>query len=244
MPTDNAIHIARLRCEVAARIDPLVTEAAHEPFEQRCRLYVQALRWPGGVSCPRCGEDGRLLWLGSRAKWHCYPCRYQFSVTAGTLFHHSHLPLWKWLAAVHLMLEAPEGISAGELRRRLGGSYKTSWFAAHRIRAAMRGRGEMLLRSLVEAESEHPVLPGSARPRPLTGLEAPIAVAETDPVAALAGRRLAGPHLHLSAKHVLAYLDERRWRLAHRGNPHAFRDTIVALLRTEGLSYVQLVGER
>ena len=63
------------------------------------------LRWPGGVECPRCSESTRLLWLDSRSKWHCYACRYQFSVTAGTLFHSSHLPVWKWFVAVHLMLE-------------------------------------------------------------------------------------------------------------------------------------------
>ena len=118
-------------------------------------------RLPAGVALagrgrvPPLRRDDRLLWLDSRSKWHCYSCRYQFSVTAGTLFHSSHLPVWKWFVSVHLMLESPEGISANELRRMIGGSYKTAWFAAHRIRAAMRGRGAELLRSLVEAESGH-----------------------------------------------------------------------------------------
>ena len=68
------------------------------------------LRWPGGVECPRCSEHSpAALARRRRSKWHCYACRYQFSVTAGTLFHSSHLPVWKWFVAVHLMLESPDG---------------------------------------------------------------------------------------------------------------------------------------
>jgi transposase-like protein len=255
MRTDSSHDLTTLRSEVATRIDPFVGGVADETLEERCRLYLQALRWPAGVECPRCSEHTRLLWLESRSKWHCYSCRYQFSITAGTLFHHSHLAVWKWLAAVHLMLDSPEGISAGELRRRLGGSYKTAWFAAHRIRAAMRGRGEGILRTLVEVELERP--PGET---PAQGVWSDIAELSAGTIglgdsartidlgdedqAAHLGRLLAGPHHHLSAKHLLAYLDERRWRFAHRGNPHVFRDTILALLGGEGLSYVQLVAER
>ena len=72
------------------------------------------------------------------ARWNCYACRYQFSVTAGTLFHGSHLPVWKWLVAVRLMMEG-DGVSANELRNLLGGSYKTWWFTTHRIRVAIGG---------------------------------------------------------------------------------------------------------
>lgn len=214
--------LTSLRSEVAARIEPHLPDTEDEEFEQRCRLYLQRLRWPAGVACPRCSEDTRLLWLESRSKWHCYRCRYQFSVTAGTLFHHSHLPVWKWLVAVHLMLDSSDGITAGELCRRLGGSYKTAWFAAHRIRAAMHGRGEPLLQILVQPAEG----PASAEQ------------------AAIVAGSLAGPHQHLSAKHLRAYIDERRWRIAQRGNPQAFRDTILALLGGEGLSYGQLVAGR
>ena len=140
-----------IRSDIAARLG-LREPADEEDFELDCRRYLSELRWPGGVECPRCSEHVRLLWLTSRSKWHCYSCRYQFSLTAGTVFHSSHLPVWKWFVAVELMLSSPTGLSAYELRRALGGSYKTAWFAAHRIRAAMRGHGAKLLRSLVEAE--------------------------------------------------------------------------------------------
>jgi transposase-like protein len=207
-----------LRARLAARLPVLALRGAGtggDPLEERCRLYLHKLRWPAGVECPRCEESERLLWLEAREKWHCYSCRYQFSVTAGTLFHSSHLPLWKWFAAVELMTRSERGVSANELRRALGGSYKTFWFTAHRIRVAMRGRGEPLLRSVVGGLGETREL-----------------------------RRGAGPYRHLSEKYLTAYAEEQRWRERNRHNPHVFRDTILALARGEGVSYEQLVAAR
>jgi transposase-like protein len=121
----------------AEHLPPILAGATPATLEERSRAFLTSLRWPTGPECPRCGEAKRLLWLDTRSKWHCYACRYQFSVTAGTLFHRSHLPLWKWFVAVHLLLERPTGTSASELGKILPCSYKTAWFAAHRIRAAM-----------------------------------------------------------------------------------------------------------
>jgi len=222
-----------LRAEVAQCLD-LADVPSEADFEQECRDYLSALRWPGGVECPRCSESARLLWLTSRSKWHCYACRYQFSVTAGTLFHSSHLPVWKWFVAVHLMLSGPEGVSANELRRTLGGSYKTAWFAAHRIRAAMRGHGAELLRNLIDAELRHAGV--ASEPHP-----ADIVRARTTVLARMR-RLVGGPHHQLSAKYLPAYIDERRWRSANQSNPYVFRDTIQALLEGEGISYDQLVA--
>jgi transposase-like protein len=216
MRTDRSTHeLDALRARLAARLParPPRAAAVRDELEERCRLYLRSLRWPGAVECPRCDEDDRLLWLDSRGKWHCYACRYQFSVTAGTLFHNSHLPLWKWFVAVHLMTESSHGVSANRLRSVLGGSYKTHWFTAHRIRAAMHGRGQPLLRGVVG---------GLGR----------------------VDRADSGPYRHLSTKYLSAYTVERRFREANRDNPHVFRDTILALLHGEGLSYEQLVGAR
>ncbi len=125
------------------------------------------LRWPGGVECPRCSESTRASSGSRRApSGTATSCRYQFSVTAGTLFHSSHLPVWKWFVAVHLMLASPSGLSANELRRVIGGSYKTAWFAAHRIRAAMSGHGADLLRDLVDAELKRGRRRDAAAPGP------------------------------------------------------------------------------
>src|SRR5262249_49793447 len=148
---DRTHDVLALRDALGTRLPQLPPGALRMPdeLEERCRLYLQQLRWPGGVECPRCDEHERLLWLESREKWHCYSCPYQSSVAPGPLFHSSHLPLWKWFVSVQLMTELPQGISANRLRQRLGGSYKTFWFTTHRVRVAMRGRGQPLLRDVV-----------------------------------------------------------------------------------------------
>ena len=222
-----------LRTKIARRLD-LGDGADDAAFEQACRAYLSELRWPGGVECPRCSESSRLLWLASRSKWHCYGCRYQFSVTAGTLFHSSHLPVWKWFVAVDLMLSSAEGVSANELRRTLGGSYKTAWFAAHRIRSAMRGQGAELLRTLVEAELR--TAGAASPPRPAELIRA------RGTVASRMRRLVGGPHHQLSIKYLPAYIDERRWRSINHSNPHVFRDTIRALLEADGISYDKLTA--
>lgn len=107
--------------------------------EERCRAFLELLRWPDGIVCPRClaAEVGHIP---ARRRHYCRCCKYQFSATAGTIFHKSHVPLWKWFLALALMLERDTGLPATQLQRFLGGSYKTSWFLEHRIRAALGGR--------------------------------------------------------------------------------------------------------
>jgi hypothetical protein len=90
--------------------------------------------------------------IASRAKYECNGCRYQFSVTAGTVFHDSHLPLWKWFLAIYLMGESRKGISAKQLQRTLGVSYKTAWYLAHRIRSAMEEGSPVPLKGIVEID--------------------------------------------------------------------------------------------
>jgi transposase-like protein len=104
--------------------------------EDKCRDRLTSLKWPGGVKCPRCGSE-KISRIKKRGQFDCDECRYQFSVTAGTIFHDSHLPLWKWFLAAYLMCESKKGISANQLKRSLGVSYKTAWYLCHRIRKAM-----------------------------------------------------------------------------------------------------------
>ena len=105
--------------------------------EDKCRTYLERLKWPDGIKCPRCGsiKIGRTVKGGH--KFDCNICRYQFTTTAGSIFHDSHLPLWKWFLAVYLMVEAKKGISANQLKRSLSISYKTAWYLCHRIRKAI-----------------------------------------------------------------------------------------------------------
>ncbi len=225
--------LTNLRAEVAARLGLTVPPVTARSSRSAAPTSATCAG-PAASSARAAASSSRLLWLESRSKWHCYQCRYQFSVTAGTLFHSSHLPVWKWFVAVHLMLESPEGLSANELRRTIGGSYKTAWFAAHRIRAAMRGHGADLLRSLVDAELHRA---GAEMPPRLTDL------ARANRTVLTRMRRIVGgPHHQLSVKYLPAYIDERRWRSENEGNPHVFRDTIHALLEGEGISYERLVA--
>jgi transposase-like protein len=105
------------------------------------RSYLEALRWPQGPVCSHCGvlnQSKKLEGAAHRSGlWKCNACRAQFSVTVGTVFEDSKVPLHKWLMAVHLMCASKKGISSKQLERMLGVTYKTAWFMSHRIREAM-----------------------------------------------------------------------------------------------------------
>jgi len=104
--------------------------------EEVCRKTLEGLKWPDGIKCPRCGSE-KISHIHKRDQFDCDACRYQFSVTAGSIFHDSHLPLWKWFLTVYLMIESKKGMSANQLKRSLGVSYKTAWYLCHRIRKAI-----------------------------------------------------------------------------------------------------------
>jgi transposase-like protein len=122
--------------------------------EDRCHAYLEAVRWPDGVRCPRCDSD-KISRIAKRRQFDCDACRYQFSVRVGTIFHDSHLPLWKWFLAVYLICESRKGISANQLKRTLGVSYKTAWYLCHRIRSTMKDDGSELLSGTVEADETY-----------------------------------------------------------------------------------------
>jgi transposase-like protein len=119
--------------------------------EEKCRAYLEELRWPDGIECPRC-KAKTISRIAERNQYECSKCRYQFSVTAGTIMHDSHLPLWKWFLAIYLMVESKKGISAKQLQRMLKVSYKTAWYLAHRIRDAMGDAEQKPLLGIIEAD--------------------------------------------------------------------------------------------
>ena len=105
--------------------------------DAKCREMLARLRWPEGPRCLRCKQPVVALET-EKQLFYCKDCDYQFSVTAGTVFNDSHLPLTTWFAATLLLCEAKKGISACQIQRTLGiGGYKTAWHLCHRIRAAM-----------------------------------------------------------------------------------------------------------
>lgn len=108
----------------------------------KAREYLEALRWPEGPVCPHCGSiDNAYALNGEKHRpglYKCADCRKQFSVTVGTLFERSHVPLHKWLLAVYLLCSSKKGHSSHQIHRMLGVTYKTAWFMTHRIREAMK----------------------------------------------------------------------------------------------------------
>jgi transposase-like protein len=119
--------------------------------DAECRAYLEGLRWPNGVACPRCGGL-TISRIKERRQFDCDACRYQFSVTAGTIFHDSHLGLPKWFVATFLICESKKGMSANQIKRMLKVSYKTAWYLCHRIRAAMAEVNPTPLTGTVEAD--------------------------------------------------------------------------------------------
>jgi transposase-like protein len=138
--------------------------------EDSARTFLEAQRWPDGkAGCPHCGEIGRSYRLppvaGKPKKngeityrkglWKCGACRKQFTVTVGTIFEDSHIPLNKWLMAFHLLCSSKKGMSAHQLHRMLGVTYKSAWFMAHRIRYAMAELNLPMMTGTVEVDETY-----------------------------------------------------------------------------------------
>lgn len=125
--------------------------------EEAARKHLESVRWPNGPVCPHCGSESKehyaiqaktapqpTLKDGKKQRhtvarpglWKCKDCREQFSVTVGTVFERSKIPLHKWLYATHLFTSSKKGVSAHQVHRSLGVTYKTAWFMMHRIRKA------------------------------------------------------------------------------------------------------------
>jgi transposase-like protein len=122
--------------------------------DEHCREALMHLRFPDGVKCLKCKSDN-VSPVSERKVFVCNSCKYQFSVTVGTIFHDSHLPLTKWFLVTYLMTESRKGISANQIKRMLWGpnkgSYKTAWYLCHRIRKAME-ESEHKLKGTVEID--------------------------------------------------------------------------------------------
>ena len=116
--------------------DPIFQDA------DKARAHLEATRWPQGPICPKCGVVNEATYVGGKAAragcYQCNACRSQFTVTVGTVFERSKVELNKWLLATYLLSSSKKGMSALQLSRTIGVTYKTAWFMFHRIREAMR----------------------------------------------------------------------------------------------------------
>lgn len=122
--------------------------------DSECREALEDLRWPDGVRCLRCDSD-KISRISTRRQYDCDSCRYRFSVTTGTVFHDSHLPLQKWFLAVLLLCEAKKGMSANQMKRTLGVAHKTAWYLCHRIREAMKTENPEPLSGTIEVDETY-----------------------------------------------------------------------------------------
>ncbi len=290
--------------------------------EDKCRVYLEGLRWPDGVACPRC-ESKKVSRIVKRNQYDCDSCRYQFSVKVGTVFHDSHLPLWKWFLATYMMCESKKGMSANQLKRTLGVSYKTAWYLCHRIRSAMDVADPQLLTGTVEVDEtyvggKHKNRPVSKRVRGYKGggkkgktmvlgamqrggavrfhverrnaseivlqafiedsiaadaaiytdshpgykalkedgfnhevvdhsadewVRADVHTQTIESVWSILKRSIVGSFHQLSVKHLESYLDEIAFKFNNRHNPFLFRDTLLAMLDAETLTYAELINQ-
>lgn len=130
-----------------------VLSKAYMLDEAAAFAHVESIIWTDGPVCPHCGVIDRAYRLeGVRTKastknpqgkerhglWKCRDCRKQFTVRKGTIFKDSHIEMYKWLQAIHLMVSSKKGISSHQLHRILEITHKSAWFMSHRIREAMR----------------------------------------------------------------------------------------------------------
>ena len=116
---------------------------------EAAREYLEAIRWPNGPICPHCGVVAEHYALNGKSQrkglYKCSDCREQFTVTVGTVFERSKIPLHKWVMLTELMCASKKGVSSKQVERMLGVTYKTAWFMTHRIREAMKPEGGGLL---------------------------------------------------------------------------------------------------
>src|SRR5437868_388684 len=149
--------------KLASRVKGLSEAQFREAYgtEERCRAAVEKLRWPKGFVCPLCGScEGKRL--STRAKVQCRACRHQVSLTAGTIFHATQLPLTSWFLAMWPVATAKNGISSVELGRRLGVKQTDAWALKQKIMAVMAGREDRKrLDGRVEVDDAYP---GGHRP--------------------------------------------------------------------------------
>jgi len=123
------------------------------PTQESCIRHLEKVRWKNKPKCPYCGSENTNP-LKKEMRHHCNGCRKSFSVTVGTIFHHTHLPLQKWFLAISLILNAKKGIASRQLARDLELPVKTAWFLNMRIRQAMRA-DKSLLKGIVEMDETY-----------------------------------------------------------------------------------------
>jgi hypothetical protein len=176
---------------------------------EKAREWLEAELWPNGPLCPHCGViDQATLLRGKTTRpglYQCNACREPFTVTVGTLYERSHIPLHKWLMGTHLMMASKKGVSSLQLHRMLGLTKKTAWFMAHRIRESLRDT----------------MIPGDQ----LGGIGKPVEIDET-----YVGGKSRNRKYHVPPKEPVVSLVERKGRVRSRHVPTVNGETLGPIL--------------
>jgi transposase-like protein len=150
--------------------DPMFTD------ENSAREALEAVRWPNGPVCPHCGGIEKISRVAGEKQSHrpgllyCNDCKGQFTVTVGTVFERSKIPLTKWWMATHLLCSSKKGISSHQIHRTIGVTYKTAWFMTHRIREAMKDGAGLLGGGGKTVEADETYLAKSPKTRKAKGV--------------------------------------------------------------------------
>ncbi len=158
--------------------------------EEACQTYLAACRWPDGFACPRCGHT-RAYGVKQQRRWQCVACRYQVSLTAGTILHNTKMSLTTWFWAAYLTVTDKRGMSALLLQRQLGlRRYETAWMLLHKLRRAMVNVGREPLHGEVEVDDTWVGGPqaGLRGSRQLRGRRAALVVVAVEKRGATSGR--------------------------------------------------------
>lgn len=134
------------------------------PDQEACLAHLEKVRWGKKPLCVYCNSEriGKHGETKQQSRWQCYACKKSFSVTVGTIFHHTHIELQKWFLLISLMLNAKKGLSSYQAARDLELNRPTAWRMMHRIRAAMKDDG-VLLSGIVEMDECY--IGGKPRPK-------------------------------------------------------------------------------
>lgn len=127
--------------------------------EEDARKFFEQIRWPDGIVCVKCGNKGEPYRIKRKSEkreiLRCKACKKEFSVTTGTVYEDSHIPLLTWLRASILLASSKKGISSHQLNRMLGITQKSAWFMAHRLRFAFKDKPSTKLKGIIEADETY-----------------------------------------------------------------------------------------
>jgi len=224
------------------KIQSLVEARKEFATKEQCEAHLTRMRWPDGVTCPRCGSK-EVTFMERRRKWQCR-CRYQFSATSGTFMHGTHIDLPRWMMAIWLMCHSPKGISSKQIERELGLTYKSaSRDGDVKLKILSKLKGEEVRRVVAQNvdyvksfytdghklyRRMHELGPHQYVVHQKQWVDGEVHVSFVENAWSLFKRSLIGVFHHVSTKYLQHYLDEFCFRYRHRHEKARLMDLVLA----------------